>query len=486
MTARVLRGHLFHVAGDARLADAVASLVSLRDGALVIDEAGRIAWTGSYAELPPAYAGLAVTRADFLLPGFVDTHLHYPQVHATAAYGGGRLLDWLDRCIFPTEARLADEELAVRAAEDFVARRVAVGTTTALVFGSAFPAAQDALFRAHAAAGLRLVSGRGIQTVGPASANPLITAEADALGLVVDEIERWHGREADLTPAADPSRALLQVAVVPRFALSVTRETLAGLGELYRDARGSGVYVHTHLSENSSPQGGEVEAVRAMYEVESYLDTYDGRFHPGSRVGGESLLGRRSVFAHAVHCTDAELARLAETQSSIAHCPTSQQFLGSGTMPWRRTTAAGVTVAAGSDVGAGDRWLIPGVLNDAYKVHLSEPGADAVALHPAELLHTGTLAGAQALDLDDRIGNFDVGKDADVVLIDVAGAPALARRLEAGSWPEDPAEADVALLFTLLMELAEKAITSVVVKGHEVESRPLDLSAGVLSIGRPG
>lgn len=143
-------------------------------------------------------------------------------------------------------------------------------------------------------------------------------------------------------------------------------------------------------------------------------------------------------------------------------------------MPWRRTVAAGVTVAVGSDVGAGDRRLIPAVLNDADKVHLSEPGTAAVALHPAELLHTGTLAGAQALDVDDLVGDVDVGKDADVVLVDVAAAPALARRLEAGAWPEDPAEADLALLFTLLMELREEAITSIVVRGHEVVSRPLD------------
>jgi len=486
VTARVLRGHLFHVAGDARLETAVASLVSVRDGGLVVDDAGRIAWTGPYAELPPAYAALPVTRADFVLPGFVDTHLHYPQVHATAAYGGGRLLHWLDHCIFPTEARLADDAVAARAAADFVARRVAVGTTSALVFGSAFPGAQDALFAAHAEAGLRLVSGRGVQTTGPASAEPLLTSEDDALTLVADEIDRWHGRDADLSRAHDPSRALLQVAVVPRFALSVTRRTLRGLGELYGDARAHGVYFHTHLSENAGPDGGEVAAVRSSYGVESYLDTYDGRFEPGSRSGGETLLGRRSIFAHAVHCTDAELARLAETRSSIAHCPTSQQFLGSGTMPWRRTTAAGVTVAVGSDIGAGDRWLVPGVLNDAYKVHLSEPGAAAVALHPAELLYTGTLAGAQALDLDDLVGNLDVGKDADLVLIDVAASPPLARRLEDGAWPEDPAEADVALLFTLLMELREEAVTSVVVKGHEVESRPLRLVSGVLSIGRPG
>ena len=122
-------------------------------------------------------------------------------------------------------------------------------------------------------------------------------------------------------PGRGPEPGLLQVAGVPRFALSVTRQTLRGLGELDADARGRGVYFHTHLSENAAPNGGEVAAVRSLYAVESYLDTDDGRFEPGSRTGGETLLGRRSIFAHAVHCTDVELARLAETRSSIAHGP---------------------------------------------------------------------------------------------------------------------------------------------------------------------
>jgi guanine deaminase len=389
-------------------------------------------------------------RGCFLLPGFVDTHVHYPQTAVTDAYGGGQLMEWLEHCIFPAEAELADPGYAEAIAAAFVARRVACGTTAAMVFGSAFPVAQRALYEAHEAAGLRVVSGRGIQTVGPDSAAPLITTEAEALALVREEIDTWH----------DPA-GLRQVAIVPRFSLSVTRQTLAALGELYAEVADGGVYVHSHLNENNRAGDGEIATVKAMYEVDSYLDTYDGRFLPGSRVGGAGLLGRRTIMAHAVHCTDAELDRMAATGTSIAHCPTSQLFLGSGTMPWRRTVAAGVNVALGTDVGAGDEWLLSRVANDCYKVHLSAPGDDAVAVHPAELLFAATLAGARALDQEDRFGNLDAGKEADFLVIDPAAYAPLALTLEQASTPDQQ-------LFALLMGLREPAIREVYVAGRRV------------------
>jgi len=444
---RVYRGHLIHIGGAPRLDAARDHLVSIPDGALAVDGAGTIRFSGAYPQLPEAAAGAEVLdcRPGFLLPGFIDTHIHFPQTHCVDSYGGGQLLDWLQRCIFPAEAMLADAGYARGVARDFCGRRIAVGTTTALVFGSAFPHAQDALFEESIAAGLRTISGRGIQTVGPEAAGPLLTGDEQAIELTRNEIERWHNRGDGLT----------QAAVVPRFALSVTEKTLHALGELYEPVRADGVYFHTHLSENLS----EIEAVRADYGVQYYLDTYDGR----CAGGGASLLGRRSVFAHAVHCTDHELARLAETGSSIAHCPTSQLFLGSGTMPWRRTTASGVTVALGTDVSAGDEWLIPRVLNDCFKVHISEAGAQALSIPPADLLFTATLAGARALDLEDRVGNLDVGKEADFVVIDPQRQPLL---------PElvariDPADAD-RLLFTLLMSVREDAIDGVYVRGRRV------------------
>jgi len=476
--SRVFRGHVFHVAGSPAQVDAASHLVSLPDGAVVVDESGLVAWVGRFDALPGPYAEHQVVRAGFVLPGFVDTHLHFPQTFTTDAYGGGQLLEWLDRCVFPSEARLADETYALALARAFTARRVSVGTTAALVVGSAFEHAQDALFAASRDAGVRLVSGRGIQTVGPPSARALLTSDADALRLVADEIARWHGADTARRHGADTqgtrvksSTALLQVAVVPRFALSVTPRVLADLGELYDSVRGDGVYFHSHLNENNRPGDGEIDIVRAAFGVDSYLDTYDGRFLPGSAVGGSSLLGRRSILAHGVHCTDAELARLADTQTSIAHCPTSQQFLGSGTMPWRRTLSAGVTVAIGSDVGGGDEWLIPRVLNDCYKVHLSEPGGAGVALHPAELLFAATLAGARALDQEEQFGNFDVGKEADLVLVDPQRWEPLALALENGIRDDDPELATVQTLFTLLMGVREPAITGVYVRGRRVQAR---------------
>jgi guanine deaminase len=365
------RGHLFHLTGRPTVSDSQAALQSVPDGALAVGDDGRIRYSGPFADLPSELAGAEVVdhRPGYLLPGFIDTHVHFPQTYSGDSYGGGQLLEWLNSCIFPAESRFADPEFAAAAAVDFCDRRIAAGTTAAVVFGSAFPHAQDALFAETQRRGLRIVSGRGTQTGGPESAAALITSEEDAIRLTREEIEKWHAADT-----GDPATALLHVAVVPRFSLSVTPETLRELGELYDSVRDRGVYFHTHLNENNRPGTGEIDTTKAVYQVDSYLDTYDGKFLPGSAVGGKSLLGRRSILAHAVHCTDAELARMAETGTSISHCPTSQQFLGSGTMPWKRTVASGVNISIGSDFGGGDEWLIPQVLGDSFKVHISEPG----------------------------------------------------------------------------------------------------------------
>ncbi|MBM9467371.1 guanine deaminase [Nakamurella leprariae] len=462
---RIHRGHLFHVAGRPTVQQAADALVSYPDGALVVGDDGRIAHCGPFDEVPAEFAEAEVVdhRPAFLIPGFVDTHIHFPQTFAGDAYGGGQLLEWLNSCIFPSESRFADPSFAQQAAAEFVRRRIAAGTTAAMVFGSAFPHAQDALFEQTRQAGLRMVSGRGTQTVGPDSATALITSEADAIRLTEEEIRRWHGADT-----GDAATAMLHVAVVPRFSLSVTTETLAALGELYDAVRGDGVYFHSHLNENNRPGTGEIDSVKQSYQVETYLDTYDGKFLPGSAVGGKSLLGRRSILAHAVHCTDAELARMAETGTSISHCPVSQQFLGSGTMPWRRTIASGVNVAAGTDFGGGDTWLISEVMSDAFKVHISEPGDAAVSMHPAEMLFTGTLAGARALDMEDRFGNFDAGKEADFLVVDPRAWGPLGAAIDHGTRSEDPDTARDQTLFTLLMTMREPAITAVHVQGRRL------------------
>jgi guanine deaminase len=221
-----------------------------------------------------------------------------------------------------------------------------------------------------------------------------------------------------------------------------------------------------------------VAEVRARFGSDDYLDVYDGRFLPGSRVGGPSLLGRRTVLAHAVHCSDGEFARMAEAGTSIAHCPVSQEFLGSGTLPWRRASAAGLVIAIGSDIAAGDEWFIPRVLNACFKDHMDEAGESAVALTPAQLLYLGTLAGARALDLEDRIGNLDAGKDADFVVIDPGRCPELEVVLEGRVPRDDPIEERDALLFGLLMAARESAVAATYVRGRRLDSHELPDGGG--------
>jgi guanine deaminase len=161
---------------------------------------------------------------------------------------------------------------------------------------------------------------------------------------------------------------------------------------------------------------------------------------------------------------------MAETGTSISHCPISQLFLGSGTMPWTRTVDSGVNISAGTDFGGGDEWLISRVLGDAFKVHITEPGDAGVSMHPAEMLFIGTLGGARALDMESRFGNFDLGKEADFVVVDPSGTPALDAALRNAVRADDPGLARDQALFGLLMGIRESSITEVYVQGRRVKA----------------
>ena len=425
------------------------------DGALLVDDAGTIAWSGAWPDRPLHDAVVVDHAGAYLLPGFIDTHLHYPQVHCLDSFGGGRLLDWLERVVFPAESRLAADADAAAAAQDFCSRLIRAGTTTALVFGSQFPGAQQSLATEVRRTGLRVITGRTIMTEGPSSAAALITDEETALALVRDEIDEWLPRCGVDSPFAG-------IALVPRFALSVGPSLMRSLGALHEEWSDQGLYVTTHLGEDVT----EAELVRARFDVAEYLDVYDGRI-PGTMPGEGSVLGRRTVLAHAVHTTPAELRRICDASASIAHCPVSQGFLGSGTLPWSAVRASGVRVAMGTDIAAGDEWFMPRVLNACFKAHMNEP-AGPVALHPAELLHLATVSGAQALDLDERVGNLDAGKQADFVVLDPSRCPELAEVLDDREPRADPVAERDALLFALLMSAREAAVASVYVGGQRI------------------
>ena len=381
--------------GDPFAGDPAAALA--QDGALLVRD-GVIRARGSLAALRAAHPGEPVTRLDggLLLPGFVDTHVHFPQIRAIGGLGMP-LLDWLEQCALPEESKLADRAYARAVAAEFLDGLVASGTTTALVFGSHFAPAMDELFAAAAQRGLSITSGLVLsdRILRPELLNSPETALADSADLIL----RWH------------DRGRLRYAVTPRFSLSASDEMLDACAQLL----GKGVWFTSHINENLA----EIATVAGLFPgARHYLDTY----------GRHNLITPRSVFAHNVHPRDAELATLAEHGASVAHCPTSNCALGSGLFPLRRHVEHGIHVALGSDVGAGAGLFLPKEALQAYFIQqlLGDAG---LALTPAHLLYLATRAGAQALGLDDRIGDFTVGKEFDAVWLRPADGSTLAVNL---------------------------------------------------------
>jgi guanine deaminase len=424
----LLRAPLFHTPWSP-FVDAGA-LQTASDGGLLVED-GRIVTAGDFGEARAAAPGAEVVdlRPGLLLPGFVDAHVHYPQVRIIGGMGR-RLLDWLQAHALPEEARLADAGHARAVAREFLAGLFRSGTTTALVFGAHFPAAQSILFETAADTGLRIASGlvladRALRPELHLAADP---AYAASLAL----IRRWHGH------------GRLRYAVTPRFALSASEALLEAAGALMGAA--PGLLVQTHL--NETPE--EIQEVRGRFPwAPDYLAVYE-------RSG---LVGSRSVFAHDLHPTEGELARLAAAGASVAHCPSSNAFLGSGLFPLRRHRAHGVRVALGSDVGGGTGFSLLKEGLWAYATQMLRPDGDVLA--PAHLLYLATRAGAEALGLEGEIGDFTPGKRADAVLLTPPAGSTLATVLAHAASPE----AALGALFTLG---GERDVAAVYVDGRSM------------------
>lgn len=388
-------GTLAHLRNDPWVA--ADALEIIPDGGLLVDGSGQIAAAGPRARLRAEYPAAPVIDHGpaWLIPGLVDGHVHFPQLYATAA-PGGQLLDWLQRSVYPAEAAFQDESFAAHAAERFVGRLLASGTTTALVFGSQYFAANHALFEAARNAGLRLIAGMTLMDRN-APAELLRSAEDAA-------------SDMDRLMALCAGEPRLHYAVTPRWPMACSDALLRLCGELARDHPGG--YLHTHINENA----GEIAAVQAGFpDSRDYLDVYD-------RYG---LLGPRTMLAHSIHSTDAELDRMAEAGCAVCHCPGSNLYLGSGLFPLQRHRARGIRVAVGTDVGAGPQFSVWRELADAYKVQQLQ-GEDIGA---ARLLYLGTLGGAKALSLDAETGNFAPGKSADFWVLDYTADVYLGERL---------------------------------------------------------
>lgn len=360
-----------------------ASLRVEHDAGIHVDADGQIADRGRFEDVRARHPEEPVHDLSdgLLLPGFVDCHVHFPQARMIGALGLP-LLDWLERYALPEEARFAEPDYAQAVAREFVGALVDAGTTTALVFGSHFAPAVDALFESASSLGLRITSGL---VVGDRMLRPdLHTTAQRAYDEGLELASKWHrtGRN--------------RYAVMPRFALSCTDELLASCSALHQAVGGS--WFSSHLNENVA----EIATVRELCGS-GYLESYD-------RHG---LVGHRSVFAHNVHPETAELDRLADAGSAVAHCPTSNAALGSGLFPLQEHVDHGVHVALGCDVGAGTGYSLFKEGLQAYFTRLQcGHGAPLGAEH---LLYLATTAGAAALGLGDQVGDLSIGKAFDAL-----------------------------------------------------------------------
>ncbi|KRE56367.1 guanine deaminase [Phycicoccus sp. Soil748] len=371
-----------------------AGLRAEEDGGIVVDESGVIRARGPFAAVRADHPEETVIElpGGMLLPGFVDTHVHYPQVRVIGGLGMP-LLDWLDQCALPEEARLADVAYAKGVARDFVTGLVDAGTTSALVFGSHFATAVDAMFAAADLAGLRVTTGLVVsdRSLRPELLSTPDRAYEEARGLA----ERWHGR------------GRLRYAVTPRFSFSASDAMLESCAATFKEVQGS--WFTSHVNENLF----EVAEVRRLFGGTNYVHTY----------ANHGLVDRNSVLAHNVHPVDEELALLASQGASVAHCPTSNSALGSGLFPLRRHLQHGVRVALGSDVGAGTGFSL---LKEGLQAYFMQQllGAEGVPLTSAHLLWLATASGADALGLADTVGDLSVGKQFDAVwVLPQAGNP---------------------------------------------------------------
>jgi guanine deaminase len=393
---RAHRGAILHFRSDPGPGDDPDSFEFLDDGLLVTAD-GRVASIGPARELLPALpsdAELVEHRDSILMPGFVDTHVHYPQTDIVGT-GGRQLLDWLEHYTFPAERGFSDPAHAREVAEFFLDELVRNGTTTALVFCSVHPASVQAFFEAAAARRMRMAAGKVLMDRNC----PEYLRDTPETGerATRELLEAWHGRER------------LLYAITPRFAPTSSDAQLASAGRLATDYPDA--LIQTHVAENLD----EVAWVKRLFpKARSYLDVYD-------RCG---LLRERAIYAHCIHFDELDRARMAQSGAAAAFCPSSNLRLGSGLFDVAAADAAGMRFSIATDVAGGSSFSMLQTLSDAYKVaQLSHQH-----LSPLRAFYLATLAGARALGVDDRIGRFAVGTEADFIVLDLRATAILARR----------------------------------------------------------
>ena len=391
------RAAIVHCVADPKEVGVDAAYEYFEDGLLVVEDDKIQALGDAETLLKTLPDSLLIEHhPDALItPGFIDTHIHYPQTDMIGSYGE-QLLTWLNTYTFPEESKFHDKQHAREVADRFLAELLRNGTTTALVFGTVHKVSVEAFFEASEEHNLRMICGK-------------VMMDRNAPDYLTDTPESSYQESKELIKAWH-NKGRLHYAITPRFAPTSSDQQLALAGKLLSEYQD--VYLHTHLSENKD----ECAWVQELFpNSQNYLDVYDQN----------QLLSERSVFAHGIHLCDHEYQRLHDTGSAISFCPTSNLFIGSGLFKLNKAEEHKVNVGLGTDVGGGTSFSMLQTMNEAYKViQLQNEN-----LNPIKSLYLSTLGGAKALRLEDKIGNLAVGSEADFILLDKKATPLLTSRL---------------------------------------------------------
>jgi guanine deaminase len=409
----------------------------IKDGLLVVED-GKIMDFGDYSKLHGKYHGIEETRYTGLItPGFIDAHVHFPQTKIIASYGE-QLLTWLKQYVYPEEEKFVNKEYAGEVASFFLEELLRNGTTTALVLATTHPDSVDVFFEEALKRNLRMIAGKMMMD---RNAPEEVLESPDQSRKACEQlIEKWHGK------------GRLSYALTPRFAISCTPEMLKVVGEIKKEYYD--IYIHTHLAENKE----EIKKVRELFPgCNDYLEVYE-KF---------SMVTDRSIFAHGIYLSDFELERISRAGATIASCPTSNLFLGSGLfkMSKARSGKYPVKVGIGTDVGAGTSFSMLKTLHEAYKV----AALNEKKLSPFQAFYLTTLGGARCLSLEDKIGNFDPGKEADFVVLDLTATPLMKFRNQNAFAESQPQLA--AKLFATLILGDDRAVSAVYIMGKKVLGR---------------
>ncbi len=424
------RASVLHFNADPAFSD---TAISWHEDGLLIVADGKVQAAGDYAALAPMLApGTPVHdySGKLIMPGFIDTHLHFPQTDMIASPAPG-LLPWLETYTFPTERQFADPVHAREVAEFFLDQLLRCGTTTAMVYCTVHRESVDAFFEASEARNLRMAAGK-ILMDRHCPDFLCDTAESGARD-TEDLIRKWHNKGRQM------------YAITPRFAPTSTAAQLQLTGELaqaYPDT-----YIQTHVSENPD----ECKWAMSLFpKARSYLDVYDSY----------GLMRARSMYGHCIWLDERDFARMAESGAAAAICPTSNLFLGSGLFDFERADAARVNLSLATDVGAGTSFSMLQTMNEAYKVARMKGSY----LPAARMFYLATLGAARSMQLEGTIGSFMPGAEADFIVLDPKATPLLARRTALCDNLEE-------LLFALALLGDDRAIAATYACGRLVHER---------------